>query len=602
MNVLQRRTLPAVIFLATCFGVFVFPFFFPLPPARGLSAANVAGFNNKIASVVLALIGLCVFVLSYRFRWFLPEKSIPVDTTPLSRRFSLTTTVVGAAVIAIFSCLIVQSKYRYTNDAYYFVNQASMYADFGRKLYDQIEFPYGPLIFYGPVVVRALLSPFHITMAGAYFITLVLEYCVGLGLVIFLVNGLPIVPRLKAVFVLLCAIYGVQPNFGINYTYLRFCVPAACLLAASRARRPGHFAAALFFGQIFCLAISPEMAFAFLAAGTAYALWYVYTEGPSRLLAAAAPLAATPIFLVFAGSGYVRMLGLFAHGYLNLIIEPLPHVLLFLYAFVWLVPPVLGLFLRERLAEAPLLVSLYVLSLALLPAALGGADPGHVFFNGITLYALAMVAVSQRSSRYQTVWSLCFAFVVLWSVAVNLRFLRFEYQTVIRKQVVGTTAGPGGRAVAAILRKTLPHTFERQSKAEAGGNDHLELDIAKLQQITGDAPVATPIEVPLRIESALRQSGQYVPSFYCFFTAIIDHDGEARKVEEMNASRWALLPYGAQIENTQTPESTGFVLGITLPYRQRNPPYIIGRQFNRNLADNWVPWARIGPYELYKQR
>ena len=73
------------------------------------------------------------------------------------------------------------------------------------------------------------------------------------------------------------------------------------------------------------------------------------------------------------------MLKLFARGIANFIVEPIPYILVFLFALVWLVPVTLARFFREGRQEAPLLAALYVFSVALLPVAFGRAEPGHVF-------------------------------------------------------------------------------------------------------------------------------------------------------------------------------------------------------------------------------
>jgi hypothetical protein len=46
------------------------------------------------------------------------------------------------------------------------------------------------------------------------------------------------------------------------------------------------------------------------------------------------------------------MLALFSRGIGNFIVEPLPHILIFLCALVWLVPIMLAEFVRERRPEA----------------------------------------------------------------------------------------------------------------------------------------------------------------------------------------------------------------------------------------------------------
>ena len=49
-------------------------------------------------------------------------------------------------MVALLSYLIAISHQDY-GDGRYFMRQISMHVDYGRKLYDQIELPYGPLLF-----------------------------------------------------------------------------------------------------------------------------------------------------------------------------------------------------------------------------------------------------------------------------------------------------------------------------------------------------------------------------------------------------------------------------------------------------------------------
>ena len=58
-------------------------------------------------------------------------------------------------MVALLSYLIAISGQHY-GDGRYFIRQITMHVEYGRRLYDQIELPYGPLLFYGPVIVHVL--------------------------------------------------------------------------------------------------------------------------------------------------------------------------------------------------------------------------------------------------------------------------------------------------------------------------------------------------------------------------------------------------------------------------------------------------------------
>jgi hypothetical protein len=600
----KRWLLACCVLVATCYGVFVLPFHFPPPPLDGISVANVAGFNNRVATIAAAVMGLVVLGLSFKTNW-LPAERVAGDYGPLPRRLVLSVTTLIAAGVGYFSCLIVASSLRF-GDAYYFLHQISMYVDFGRKLYEQIEFPYGPVLFYGPVVVRFLLAPFHVSLVGAYFSTLVVEQVLGLVAVAYVLDSLPILRRWKILFFLLCALTALlQPFFGLNYTFFRFGLPSACLVFVCRQRRLWSLVGALAVGQMVTLGISPEMGFAFFAGAGAYILWFLYTgryRWPIWVACLAALLAACAGFFLIAGRGYILMLRLFSAGMFNFIVEPLPHVLLFLLLFVWVVPQVIAQAFLQRRVEAPLLGALYVFSIALVPAAFGRADPEHVFLNGFSIYALAFVAFSYTSERRQTVWAVCTAAVIVWSAFVNISYFptRVPVQHVVRHRLFGPQPGLAGRSVAAVLRRTWPAVLERQYFGERLNTE--SFDFAKLERCTGSAPVYTPYKIGLSLEKELRQTGQFVPSFYDFDTAVLNRAAELRQIAEMNANQWALISSWVQFDLHATTSMASTPMGIRLPYKDARQGYVVGKLMQQNLATNWQPYAVIDEYVLYRRR
>jgi hypothetical protein len=94
----RRWYFPLCIFLATFFGVFIAPFLLPPPYLAGISAANVAGFNNKVASPAAAA-GTFVFFATLRWPRVKPVQS-NADFAKLPRLLVLTTIVVCGRMVA----------------------------------------------------------------------------------------------------------------------------------------------------------------------------------------------------------------------------------------------------------------------------------------------------------------------------------------------------------------------------------------------------------------------------------------------------------------------------------------------------------------------
>jgi hypothetical protein len=589
------------IFLATCFGVFILPFLLPPPALAGISAANVAGFNNKVSSLAAAALGAFVFFAALRTPHLKRERN-NAGFGKLPPALVLTTTLFCGGMVAMLSYLIAISHQQYV-DGGYFIRQISMHIDYGRKLYDQIEFTYGPLLFYGPVIVHSLLSPLHASTTTAYYLTLVLEAVVGFLLVVYALNRLPILRRWKVVFLLLALLHTYPFNFGLNYTFLRFVLPIAFLILAARQSRPWPLAACLFAGQIASLSLSPEAGFAFGASSIAYATYYVFTAGKAWLVAVGAPLAATVAFLLLTGGGYLRMLKLFARGIANFIVEPIPYILVFLFALVWLIPVTLARFFREGRQEAPLLAALYIFSVALLPVAFGRADPGHVFFSGFGIYLLSLVAISEWRPAPQVAWITCVVLVLTWTAYMDDQVYWGMLRTRIRYDTAHWQDDAVMRAAHVFTQKVSPAAARQIFSVGANDFvDYLPFDLKRLQAIVGNEPVELPLSLPLPVQEALKRSGQFVPTFYDCEWSILDASAEDRQLEEMHASRWVLLPQGPITTWTETPASIAPYLGQRLPYRMKREPYAVRRRLAEDLKANWQPYGEVGKYEVYRRR
>ncbi|MGD0648189.1 MAG: hypothetical protein ABR971_09370, partial [Acidobacteriaceae bacterium] len=563
------------------------PFLFPSRYLQAVSASNLAGFNNEVAALAAATLGTIVFFLA--LKW--PQIAVQADVGPaaelqvhnhgrISRRLVAAVILFWGVSVLLFGLTIIWLGVRYQYDWGYFLNRISAHADFGRKLYSQLEFPYGPWLLEFPIEVRAMLSPFHVSTAVAYLVTLVLEVMIGLLLLAYVINQLPMSKRWKAVIFLLIAAGMIVGNMGLNHTFVRFTPQLVFLVLAWKCRRGWEAALWIFVGQAVCLGLSPEIGFAFLAGSFAFALYRCFTQGRSWAWAAAAPIVSAMLFLVNEGWAYLHRVGGSAQGAYSFPVEPLPLILVFLYALVWLVPVSLAEFFRQRRAEAPMLAAFYVMSLALLPAGFGRADPAHVYWNGLSVLLLSAVAISSRPRWQQMAWGGSLAIAIVWMCNVNLQVNWYEMRPVLA-------------AEAGVCRHIVEGRHPSSRPKPDGG-----FDLQRLQSIVGHDPVATPYDLPVPVEESLRAAGQYAPSFY-EFPYITDED---LQIEEFNQFKWALIPEGGTYVYAERPENLKLALGIQLPYRTRRPVYTVGLRFAQNLADNWKVRGTVGNYVVYEHR
>ncbi len=452
------------------------------------------------------------------------------------------------------------------------------------------------------LVPEACLSRIaHLDMMTAYFVVLVLESALGLLLLAFLLNALPMRRHVRQGAFILFALGALTPHLGLNYTFFRFVSPLAFfLLAVRHVKSPLLTAALLSVAITVNLAISPELAFALAVGVLAYASLRTWQGGSRWLVTGVAPLGILAALLLTFGRDYLRMVSTFSQGVYNLPVGPYPHVLLLLFALVWLVPVSLGRGVLFATPAGAATAGLYAVALAMVPAALRRCDPLHVFFNGVGIFVLSAAAASRLSRRACTVWMACLALLVLWEHRVNEAV--FSWRTaytvqrsvlphtpaVLRPVVTALTALPN-RGVLPILHKQPPEP------------DHV-VDYPTLYRLIGSAPVAIPFEVPPVMETELKATRHYQPLFHAFGVDLMDDPAERNELQELASFRWLLLPTRRQLSDyLQTPANIGPLQGVRMYFRQRHAPlFVPGSLFEAGIAHDWTPVARLGVYTLYR--
>lgn len=576
--------------------VFVLPFFVPTPPAHTVSASDLAGFNNGTAVMSAVLLSVAMLVLAW---WSNGGKEAVIRHEPTFALLpkSLVGGVVAAtAVLQSFAgWAILASHERNLGDAGYIIEQATVRADTARSLYTQIEFAYGPLLLLPEVWISRALG---CSVGVAYFVVLVVQSALGLLMLAYLVNALPIRADLRKVAFLCLAVAAVTPHFGLNYTLFRFASPLFVYWWATRTRSPWLCAALLTAGVVLELLISPELGFATAAGVVTFGSLRALQSGWRWLVTAVLPVVVLLGLLLTLGRPYLHMASMFTRGALNLPVGPYPHVLLLLVALIWLVPRTLGRWVDLRDQRSARLLGFYVSSVAFVPAALGRCDPLHVMFNGTGLWILAVMAFDKSTRPARIAWAVCLAFVVLWDHRVNERLFQFQDMVILRRGVLDRLSPRTHEALARVLAHHNPYREYLLSRDAAHDRP---LNMEELRRFVGDTPVVTPAEISPDVEAQLRQAHLYSPGFFAFWVDTMNDSTEQRIVKTVNSHEWMLLPASWQEGFLQLPRSTGFFQGLNLYYKQRKPVlYCPGALFNENTQEHWrLVWS-FGSYLLYK--
>ena len=586
--------------LATCFGVFVLPFLLPPAPIQAISAANTAGFNNRVAAVAAAVISVGVLLAAWRLRLQLPF-AVDADCKPMSQRWIAGWSLGLVTAMAVLCAIAYLADLRYLWESRYFIEQMSKATDYHRRLYAQLEFPYGPLLFYPTIWLRVLFSRFAHPLQMAYVATLLLHEMAGALLLAYILQCLPIATRLRRWVFPCFLLLSVTLPLGINYTLFRFAMPLATLLFCLRGRQPMTAALLVLAGEFLNLNVSPEMGFAFGCGATTYALLQLVLRRDSRwLLAAGAVLVSSAGFFLLVGPNYLSMLKVFSVGTFNLVVEPQPYTLICLVALVWLAPLCMASCWRAGRQDASLLTAAFVLGLALLPAVFARADTEHVIFNALTILLLALIPVGAWTRKGQAAWIACMFLIVMTNLIVLATITRGPYRLILERDVLRFVPVDTRRAMLRIRRPTMPG-YAEQLAAEHPLYTHT-FDIARTRAITGGAKVTTPADVSFPVEDALRATDLFVPNYYSFGQYMISASVEAQEIAAVNAQEWLLLP-GAKFpifyETSHTSEA---LQGIPLPYTDRRSPFRYGLQMEANIEKNWQPVTEIDEFTLFRRR
>ena len=574
--------------------IFALPFAIPVQFHPSISASYMAGFNNRAASIAAAGISLTVAWWSWRRHELLPT-SKSLDATrkkPISWLFLNAAIVLTCASTALAAWAIHRAGQRYIADAGYFIEQMSSRAEFGGTLYTQLEFAYGPLLFYPTVWLQRLL---HCSMFTAYFLTLAVEQSVGLLELGCILSSLPVRTSLRRIAFVLFAVGAINPLLGLNYTLFRYLTPVALLVVIGRTKRPYLATIALAVCQVVSLGISAEMGFGFAAGSAALLLYKARGRDLRWLLALIGPAVGTVLFVVTVGRSYFHMLGAFAEGALNLPVAPYPHLLIFLFAVVWLAPLAVGRSLSVTDGTSDAIMACYGFSVAVLPSALGRCDPLHVFFVGAPFCLLSLATLSEATSFWRKTWSLFLFAFALWQIGMTNRLFRFR-----TADTLSQTLPP---RISTALAGAVGEDGRLGSHLAPNGFPPYELEIPQLEEAAGGEKVATPFEITVQDEVALKRTHHFAPSYYAFMVDTFSDSAENKKIQEMNRSGWALVPAIYDRPFIETPLNLQDLQGISFPFPIRHPiPFLAGALLAANLRDCWVEVDELGPYRLLKRK
>lgn len=393
----------AIVAAVTAFGVFTLPWLVPSTVRVISSDSQALGFDNRVALVALALGCAALFGIGIVWRFGSSAQRrgeltpVVADARPergdaIDRRLLAGLMLASVAMVALMAYIYRSHPFA---DSAYFVDRM-LRAAAGGRFYRDFEFAYGPLLFYPEYGLWQLLKPTGLSVYNALYATTAALYVGGLAMAAYLLNRLDIPRRYRHAALLVVFAFGLFTiTLGPNYLALRFLTPFVALVwtaeMTARDSRAGTIAALVSAGLAF--AVSPEMGIA-ATIGIVVALGAQAGRHSWRVVVPAAVgliTGAVCFWLYYASPG--STLAQFGAGAWNFPVLPGQPALVFVLTMLALS---LGVGMTTGFDASPsnaVQLAWYVSAGVLMAAAIGRADFGHIFWNGLGAFLLAVAVV-----------------------------------------------------------------------------------------------------------------------------------------------------------------------------------------------------------------
>jgi hypothetical protein len=405
----RRNLLFFTIVAAGAAGMFIVPWSIPVMGAPVVSDSYMVGFVNWVSAAALLLMAAALAWSSARLTTGSTGCQLWRDHQPYHRRWSIASVVAltGSSVLSAILLATITRGVAYGETAFFLDRMAQSAA--GYRPF--IDFGYGYTLggLYGQVWLWRLLGPEGQSPLTAYYGVYLGFALVSFWMLYLLVTRLALSDR-ECALILVC-LGGpsvLNATLGIQYLLVRYTVAPLVLVALHlwftsdkhSGRRRAVTGALIALGglALTLLLASPEMAIALFAGTVGYLAVLRRRERETALLAGVVYVGCLLPLAVF-GNAYFALARSFASGAYNLPVLPGPPAVLYLLAVATLAILLPAVLRGSGPAGRPLTVGLTLLAAALVPAALGRADAGHILLNGLVVFVLAAAFLARLRPR-----------------------------------------------------------------------------------------------------------------------------------------------------------------------------------------------------------
>lgn len=221
----------AVYSVAGMLALFFVPYYFPHKNISAVSTSIDYGFNNQAGILILFLLSLGLVL----YAWLSRQDTNPVKYSEiissesdhvLDKAFKVYMTI--QILFCLMLCILLRNTLGMNESAYFFTRLHDVIM--GRKLYVEVDFAYGALLLYIPMLLYKFLSLFvGIRIMDAYSVSLMIMQCVSFYWLYKIMSRLKIEALTKKIIFVALFIATLPYSTGYNYILFRFVPPYVLL-------------------------------------------------------------------------------------------------------------------------------------------------------------------------------------------------------------------------------------------------------------------------------------------------------------------------------------------------------------------------------------
>ena len=603
MSLIADIVFLALLVCAGAYGIFSLPFQYPPQVAVALSQSYVAGFSNRVALVVIvAMIGiLCL-------RGFVFREARKKDVTPSifawggrhvrMPRMLLTLMICVYSLLAcgLYYCVPYLDQF---GEAIYAIPRLELSLRYGLRPFSEIQWNYGPLFFYIPLAGIWFSHLFGGSTDLGFLIGLLVLLFLGLLVLFYIVDRLPIKLWYRNLLFVLIALIGCDIGFAVQSSLLRALTPYLMLFLFHRDQSerglPGdsrsliRFLALCVGCNVLVFSTAFEMGMIYSISQCVYCAYSSLVSSRLRALGIPATLL-TFLIWTWLFPGCFEMTDRFASGVGNIPIYPSIFALTYLFCIFWLVPKLtVSAIVCRHERNAPAALACATLIVLHMPAALNRADPAHIFCQGVGVFVLTYAALSRHSPR-------------LFSAFSTLFLLIFG----IVYRVIGVA---GYADHLAPVSATL--------SGQRMMSTHSDSSLAGPLGLVDYGSVATPFGIDRATKEYLWNSGRYFPEYHPDFISVVSSADVNRKFNDLARASVILVPEGvlrykhvtdevlhSQWEATKAQrdeaenKNLGIVFLMPVNFKSKRMAYEPAVSFARLIATNYSPIANASGWVI----